>query len=296
MELRCPSGSTLIGCDADREGGTQTSHRNRGLQLASSKRAFAWARNRLIEVVCGAPVVFHHVPKCGGTSIARKLRVHYALSFAGFPSEPTYAALESLHPGEDDNELPKRVIEFREIQLLYYLFCSYRCLSGHVRFSNVAFDKFSQSYKFITTLREPVNMLISSYFYDSKQINPRWKVEDDIESYLEGPRARIFGAIYSHFFSGLPHDNDPCTRESVDLAKENLSRFAAVGLVEDMAGFERKLREVLGIRLRIGHENRSRVSDAERREAITPVIRRKIEELSAPNIEIYEFAKRHLAS
>ena len=139
-------------------------------------------------------------------------------------------------------------------------------------------------------------MLISSYFYDIKQTNLRWKADDNIESYLETSRAKIFGAVYSQFFSGLPHNEDPWTRESIDSAKENLGRFAAVGLVENMAGFERKLREVLGIRLRIGHENRSRVSDAERREAITPAIRRKIEELSAPNIEIYEFAKRHLAS
>lgn len=82
----------------------------------------------------------------------------------------------------------------------------------------------------------------------------------------------------------------------VERAKTNLQLFSAVGVTENMADFEQRLQKLLGIRLRIGHANRSRVSDRERRETITPDVRRKIEELSAPNIEIYEFAKRHLAS
>lgn len=270
-------------------------HLKWGIPLTSLRHALGWAHTRLIDAACGAPVVFHHVPKCGGTSIARKLRMHYALSFAGFPSEPTYAAVEALYSGENDDGIARRVVEFREIQLLYYLFSKYRCVSGHVRFSPIAFKKFNHEYKFITTLREPVEMLISSYFYDKSQTNQRWKAQERIESYLETSRANLFGAVYSHFFNGLNYNEDPRSRKSIDLAKENLSRFAVVGFVEDMAGFERRLRQVLGIRLRIGHENRARVTHSERQDTITADVRRKIEELSAPNIEIYDFVKRQFA-
>ncbi len=79
-------------------------------------------------------------------------------------------------------------------------------------------------------------------------------------------------------------------------AKENLEKFSAVGLTEDMPRFERRLRDILGVRLRIGHENRSRVPDTERQRTVTPEVRRKIEDLSAPNIEIYDFVKERLAS
>ena len=58
-----------------------------------------------------------------------------------------------------------------------------------------------------------------------------------------------------------------------------------------MAGFQQQLHKALGVRLRIGHTNRSRV---DRDEAVAPGLRAKIEEMSAPNIEIYEFARREL--
>jgi hypothetical protein len=81
----------------------------------------------------------------------------------------------------------------------------------------------------------------------------------------------------------------------VEAATANLRGFSVVGLVEDMAGFERQLRAALNVRLRIGRHNVARVSSGERSRAVTPAVRRKIEELCAVNTEIYDFARRELA-
>ena len=63
-----------------------------------------------------------------------------------------------------------------------------------------------------------------------------------------------------------------------------------------MAGYERRLRDALNLRLRIGHKNKgARTSAAARAKAITPSVQRRIEEISAPNREIYDFAARELA-
>ena len=252
------------------------------------------ARQRLNEVICGKRVVFHHVPKCGGSSVSRALHVRYPLSFASFPTAPTYRAIEALNPEQDDRCVRDSVLDFRHKQLLFYLFSDVRCIAGHVRFSPQAYELFSPKYHFITTLRDPISLLVSLFFYDSVAVADRWRCDTNIERFLETERAALFGAIYAHFFSGLPLESDSRSRAVIDRAKANLARFAAVGLTDDMAHFERRLRDVLGVRLRIGHRNRARVGEVDRDRVITAAVRKKIEALSAVNLEIYDYASRNL--
>ena len=253
-------------------------------------------RKRLNNVVCGNRVVFHHLPKCGGTSVSRALRLWYLLSYAGFPSDPTYRAMEALYPDRDEVWIRKAMLDFREKQLLCFLFDDIRCIAGHVPFCETAYNLFKERYNFITTLRDPVSLIMSLFFYDATSSEDRWRFDGNIEAFLETPRAALFGTVYAHFFSGLPPDCDPQSRAVVERAKANLGKFAVVGLVEDMTNFERRLRDILGIRLRIGHRNKARVNDGERVRVVTDDVRRKIEELSTVNLEIYDYARRHLST
>lgn len=253
-------------------------------------------RKRLNDVVCGNRVVFHHLPKCGGTSVSRALRLWYPLSYAGFPSGPTYRAIEALHPDRDQTWIRSTMLDFREKQLLCFLFDDVRCIAGHVPFCETAYDLFKERYKFITTLRDPVSLIISLFFYDATTSEDRWRFHGNIEEFPETPRAALFGTAYAHFFSGLPPDHDPQSRAVIERAKANLGKFTVVGLVDNMAGFERRLRDTLGIRLRIRHLNKARVADAERVRVVTNDVRRKIEALSTVNLEIYDCARRHVAA
>jgi hypothetical protein len=119
----------------------------------------------------------------------------------------------------------------------------------------------------------------------------RWKVDETLEEFLDTDLAKLFGRFYALYFSGLGSTLVALTDESTGRAKENLAKFAAVGFVDDMTRFEHRLREVLGVRLWIGHANRSKASQSERA-TLSPGNRRRIEELSAPNIEIYDFVRR----
>jgi hypothetical protein len=249
-------------------------------------------REKLINATCGHRVVFHHVPKCGGMSVRRALQLRYALSYTGFGSDPAYRAFEALHPADDLTLISRRVAEYREAQLLHFLFDDIRYISGHVRFSIKAYELFTNKYKFVTTLRDPFEMILSSYRYSAGLNIERWRVTGDLEAYLETPRALAFGSMYSDFFSGLPSSVDPRSTQSIELAKANLAKLSVVGIVEEMESFEQKLCAALGVRLSIGHTNRSR---GDRYETLAPKLRARIEEVSAANIEIYEFARRELA-
>lgn len=118
-------------------------------------------RKRLSNLYCGSPVVYHHLPKCGGTSVVHALRLRYLPSYALFPTNSLYRAIESLRPGMGEDQILEEVIDFREKQLLALMFDEVKCIAGHVRVCQAACDMFSNKYAFITTLRDPISLMIS---------------------------------------------------------------------------------------------------------------------------------------
>lgn len=252
-------------------------------------------RKSLVEAASGHRLVFHHVPKCGGTSIGKALRRRYAFSSARFRTVPTFRAMAALYPEDSPAVRARRVDDLWQQKLLYYLFSDIHCILGHVRFSAAAYERFSDRYRFVTTLREPRSLTVSHFFFQLNRVGDVWPPIQRIEDYLETDEARQMGSIFSYYFSGLPSAADPAAAASIERAKANLRRFAVVGFVDDMAGFNERLRGTLGVRLAIGHANRSSTPANERQSILTDSVRRKIEALNAANIEIYDFARRELA-
>ena len=246
------------------------------------------------DLVSGNHVVFHHVPKCGGSSISRGLRMAYPLSFGRYGTRPIYGATVSLYPDREQSEIDATLNTFKEELLLFYMNQGVRCIAGHVGFSDVAYGHFKDKYRFVTTLREPLGLMTSIYYYDFLRDDTRYHTKISLEEYLETPRAAQFGRMYATFFSGVPVPDRLSDRELVERAKTNLRRFSVVGTVEDMAGFESSLRKVLNTRIKIGHRNKARVEASARDGALTPAIKERIRSLSQLNIELYDFARAEL--
>ena len=119
--------------------------------IDSARAMLTAARRRLHP----SRVVFHHAPKCGGTSVGRALRKRFILSQATVLPEASFAAEAALTPDAPYEDVLCRAESLRERMLLYHLAAGVDCISAHVRFGEAAWRGFSGKVRFVTMLRDP---------------------------------------------------------------------------------------------------------------------------------------------
>jgi len=251
------------------------------VDTAKSVRHFVASRTS------GHPVVFHHVPKCGGTSVGRALRKRYLFSQTTIIPESSYRAFAAFTGRNDRQQLLIDVLDLREQMLLYWLYEDVKCISAHVRFSQTAYDLFSENYKFITVLREPVARFISHYFWSHNRSGAHARIEEDFAAFLQTDRAARLGATYVEYFCGLGKDADLRSSDTISTAIKNLRNFDVVGRLDDLEKFKSDLRNHLGIALSIGHENQMRQPRALKADVVTSELRQKVEQLCAPDLTVW---------
>lgn len=249
-----------------------------------AKTARAW----LVEAALPAPVVFHHVPKCGGTSVGRALRKRYMLSQATVVPESSFRAFADFSRRTDRRQMLIDVLDLREQMLLYLLHENVRCVSAHVRFSRPAHALFCGRYAFVTLLREPVTRFISHYFWSHAKPGAHARIDEELAAFLDTPRAARLGAVYVEYFSGLPREVDITSPVAIASAIANLQLLDVVGRIDDLHSFRRALKARLGANLRIGHENKMRQPIRRKEEIVTPDLRRRVEALCRPDLTVWK--------
>ena len=245
-------------------------------------------KERLAQRAMPQRFVFHHIPKCGGTSVGRALRQRYILSQATVTPEESFRAFELFTGRDDRNQMLIDVLDLREQMLLYHMFHDVRGLSLHVRFSEAAWGRFHDRYKFVTILRDPVQRFVSHYHWSHDKPHAHGRIEEDFIAFLETPRARRIGATFVEYLCGLPKDVPTDSEEAIAAAVTNLDRFAVIGDLADLPRFEADIRRELGVGVRIGHENAGRVKGSRYRELDDPDLRGRIEALCAPDIAVWD--------
>lgn len=244
------------------------------------------------KIICGDRVVYHHIPKCGGTSIERALRRRYPISYSTFPLSSIYNAVDRLNPLSSKEEIDEITARFREVQLLSLMYQDIHCIAGHVYFSEIAYEEFHDKYRFITVLRDPIDFFRSFYTQVYNAKDPRWKVDLSLPEFLETPQAVLFGKFYALYLAGYSIQSDEKLENAIERSKNNLKKFSAVGFLEEMPRFQKQLKDLLGVKISIGHANKSREKAIGAETALDSDIRQRIEQLSQANREIYEFARR----
>jgi hypothetical protein len=245
-------------------------------------------RSAAVERLHPQRVVFHHVPKCGGTSVGRALRKRYLLSQGSVDPEASFRALEAFSGGGDRETLLVDVLDLREQMLLYYLYEDVHCISAHVRFSRPAYERFRSTYKFVTILREPVSRFLSHYTWSYGKPQAHARIEEPFREFLATERAKRLGATYVEFFCGLPKSADIRSPEAIEAAVTNLARFDVVGRLDDLPGFEQQINQALGLRLKVGHENRATRRTAASEAMTDPELKAQIQALCAPDIAVWD--------
>ena len=256
------------------------------MSVAGIKRA----KTYLADKINPRGLVFHHVPKCGGTSVGMTIRRRYLLSQAGIVPGPSFFAAGAITMNGDRLSVLQQAKEFRERLLLYHLFNGVRCVSAHVRFSTVAYDNFHATHGFITMLRDPVERYISHYFFGAGR-NGHMSIEMPLDEFVETEEGRQYGAAYCDYFSGLGAFADFGTSNAIARAKKNLSLFAVVGFLDDLGDFRRRVGKEFGFKPRVGHKNRGLDVKQGVRDSISPEILDRIRLLCSPDREIFEFAR-----
>jgi hypothetical protein len=216
--------------------------------------------------------------------------MRYFLSQVSINAASSVETLKQLYPDESKAEHYRRLRDFRESLLVYHLYSDVRWISGHVRFSDTAHRIFSGSYKFITLLREPVSRYLSNYRYNYLR-DSYSGTRLDLEDYMDTFEGRMQGSLYAEYFSGLPANAAYRSEEAVSRARQNLQKLDLVGFTHEMSAFAGKAGDLLGVRVKIGHENRGKGSTEAAINSIPESTIDAIRELCASDIEIYDFVR-----
>ena len=193
----------------------------------------------------GKGIVFIHVPKCGGTSVAHSIKVKSLFSYFDLNNTATIRCAKFFNDIDDHIENFHLVNELRSELLMYEVFKGTRFITGHFNFSNKVFNETSGDYDYITVLREPVQRFISKYHYNDIKI--------PIADYLNTKRAQGWGREYVNRFLG--DDLSLPISEKIEIAKDNLEKFSIVGQLGNLDKFKRKFRNKYDRKLNITELN-----------------------------------------
>jgi hypothetical protein len=236
---------------------------------------------------------FLHVPKCAGTSLTPAIcdayRTHDPVKDKGIVQLNTVGAFRA------SQLLGRDLLDYSSEMMLYYLSIPRaRCVYGHFTFNEKAFEEFGREFAFVTFLREPVAKWISLYFFNRYKKGDHFKLEDELEDFVDSPTGAGYGQDYVMQFVGDRQGVDFTSPEAIQRAIANLEKFHLVGVLERMDTFLDEFEQLFGARLSVAQRNVNPVSREERDRQLTPEIMDKIREICRPNQQIYDHVVREL--
>lgn len=237
----------------------------------------------------GKGVAFVHVPKCAGRSVERGLRKTFKLSrahaHAGVSFEQMSARFGQPIIDQDQRlDVLQNASDQRAAVYAYHLATGVKCVTGHAPVNAELLKIYGQDRAFVTVLRDPVERFISHFRY-SYQAEGQGRIDLELEDFLKTDRARVFGSMYAKYFAH--QTNEPNQQE----IKDCLEKFAVVGFVDQMPKFETDVRAALNKRVSFGHTNATSKRRKPKPAPIEQDQKSAIEEICAPDIEIYRWAQ-----
>ncbi len=244
---------------------------------------------------------FLHVPKCGGRSVEEGIGNLYKT--INLRDDRNIVRQDSLRSAQvaklfynynykhgDSNDYFLR--KYSQEHLAYLMFNpANKFISGHTPFSDLIYQEFSNTYCFITLIRDPINKWLSNYYYRKYRISDHWNINENLAQYLQTHRGKSHGYDYVKYFGGLRQDNNYTSTDSIALAKKNIHKFQLVGLLEDLTKFSTDFNKKFNFKLQIGKKN---ISPSKNRDEVTPQIIDQIKAVCKSDIEIYNYVTSNI--
>lgn len=246
-------------------------------------------------------IFFLHIPKCGGRSIEKCIgnlyktinpRNDWNISRQDSLRNARMANLFHNYNYEKGDADDYQLHRYGQEHLAYLMFDQQnKFISGHTPFNENIFKAFSDTYCFITVLRDPVAKWISNYYYRKYRDNDHWRVDETMKDYLQSDRGRSHGYDYVKYIGGLREDKNYISPEAIETAKLNLHKFHIVDCLEQLPRFTDTFQKKIGFKLHMCKKNTSPSND---RSEVTPQRIEQIKNICKPDLEIYQYAKDNL--
>jgi len=234
-------------------------------------------KNRLRDSFIGdqKKILFDHLPKCGGTSLCTYLEDNY-------PKEKSFMI---------DGSNPEPYLDaFRKLAETHRY--AFDLIAGHL--ANQLLDYVHPNTLKVTVLREPVDRIVSHYFYAKR--TPRHYLypmihESDIglEDYVTMDFSGELRNWYTSHFSGLSiaqiAENPAHALES---ALDVLLNYDIVGFLDDFPAFTKTLCRRARLKNRYQNDKENVTVDRTAIQNVSPSVIHNIEQLNQLDIALYE--------
>ncbi len=226
-------------------------------------------------------VIFVHIPKTAGTSLHTTMTVQYGHGRSYWFGKQQGEAEAKQHFAELSVENRKKL----------------RLIRGHIPFG--WHEHVPGPFTYISLLRDPVDRVISLYFYGLKAVGTLWHEQataaGSLRNYIESGVTLLTDNAQVRQLSGSSPPFGQVTQETLDLAKKNVEQyFCLVGMQsrfdESLTLMHRILRWRYPLFYLRGMVNKKRPKLSE----VTHADRQCIEERNALDRALYEWVAKRL--